>query len=80
MQAKARYLGSENVKGENAKGKYDFDLGEFLDLEGFDKVKLMLSKEQVISLAPNVNKDGSLVVSVNAKTDKLLYKSFRLAA
>ena len=80
MQAKAKYLGSENVKGTNAKGPYDFDLAEFLDTDTFDKSRLMISKEQVVQLAPLLNRDGILLVGVNAKTEKLVYKGFKANA
>ena len=82
MKAKAKLLKIDNRSGVSGKtGKdYDMDFGQFLDLETFDKASVLLSKDEVKSLQRDLGKEGLLEVGVDAKTDKITFLSFRVAA
>jgi hypothetical protein len=82
MIAKARLLQVENVKGNaKASGKpFDMEIGHFLDLESFDKMRLMLPSSQVEVLRPLHGKDGVLSIGFDARTEKLTFIGFKVAA
>lgn len=82
MKARVRVLKAENIHGTSAKtgNDYDMDFVHFLDVDNFDKFKVLVPKDELGALKSNIGKDGLLEVSVNPKTDKLDFGAFKAAA
>jgi len=82
MIARAKILKVENISGDaKATGKpYNLDFLHILDTDNFDKIKLMIPKDQVTILASFVGKDGTIHLGVDPKTEKLQFVSWKAAA
>ena len=82
MKARVRILKFENIHGTSAKtgNEYDMDFMHCLDIENFDKFKVLVPKDELQVLRAVTGKDGVLDCCVNPKTDKLDYSSFKAAA
>jgi len=82
MKARAQVLKCENVKGTSTKtgNAYDLDFVHFLDKDSYDKIKLLVPKDQVQVLKAAEGKEGVLEVCVNAKTEKLEFSGFKAVA
>ena len=82
MIARAKILKVENISGDaKATGKpYNLDFLHFLDVDNFDKIKLLVPKDQVSILQSFIGKDGTMQLGVDPKSEKLQFVSFKAAA
>ena len=82
MKARVKLLKTENISGTSSKtgNGYDLDFAHVLDLDNFDKFRVMVSKDDARTLSAHAGKEGVLELGVDAKTDKLTYAGFKVAA
>lgn len=80
MKAKVKVLKHENVSGSKDGRDYSLDFVHFLDLDNYDKMKLMVRGDELKTLQAAVGREGVLEVSVNPKTDRLEFSGFKVAA
>lgn len=82
MKSRVKLLKIENISGTSAKtgNEYDMDFLNVLDLDNFDKFKVIAPKDQLDILRSFLGKDGILEVSVNPKSEKLEFSAFKAAA
>jgi Trk K+ transport system NAD-binding subunit len=81
MKARIKVLKLENKAGIAKSGNpYDLDFLHFLDLDNFDKISVMIPKDQVAIIGSCIGKDGTIDLGMDAKTEKLQFSAFKLAA
>lgn len=82
MKSRAKVLKLENISGTSSKTNNDYNLDflHFLDLDNYDKVKVMVPKDQVAILGGCIGKDGVVELGVDPKTEKLQFASFKMTA
>jgi len=82
MKAKVKVLKVENKTGKArvSGNDYDLDFVHVLDLDSVDKFSVMVSKDDSKLLRDYVGKEGVLELGVDAKSEKLTYVGFKVAA
>jgi len=82
MKAKVKILKVENISGTSQRtgNDYDMDILHILDVDSFDKFRVLVPKDQVDVLRSNSGKDGILELGIDAKTEKLQFVAFKVAA
>ena len=82
MKSRAKILKVENISGHSAKSGNDYNLDflHFLDLDNFDKVKLLVPKDQIPGLSASIGKDCVVDLGVDPKTEKLQFVAFKATA
>ena len=82
MKARVKVLKFENINGTSSKtgNDYDMDFMHVLDIDNFDKFKVLVPKDELGALRQATGKEGLLDCCVNPKTDKLDFASFKAAA
>jgi hypothetical protein len=82
MKARVRILKFENINGTSAKtgNDYNMDFMHVLDIDNFDKFKVLVPKDELVTLRSVTGKEGVLDCCFNPKTDKFDYASFKVAA
>jgi hypothetical protein len=82
MQGKVKFLKVENISGNSKKtgNDYDMDFGHFLDLQTFDKFRLLLDKNHLASLSAQAGREGILDLGIDPRTEKPYFIGFKVAA
>jgi hypothetical protein len=81
MKASAQIHSVDNISGTSTKtgNPYDLDFLSFVDLDTFDKVKLLINKDQVKTLNPLIGKKGVVSVGFDPKSERLNFLTFAAA-